>query len=76
MAKDLGVPTREAQTFIDDYFERHPKVRQLLDEIIREARLTPKVKTIFRRHRYIPEIGSRNRNTRHTAERVAVNAPI
>jgi DNA polymerase-1 len=76
LGKDLGVPTREAQAFIDAYFERHPKVQELLEKIIKEARLTGKVKTLFGRHRYIPEIGSRNRNTRQAAERIAVNAPI
>ncbi len=76
LGKDLGVSHREAQAFIDAYFEQHPKVQDLLDRIIREARLTGKVKTLSGRHRYIPEIGSRNRNTRQAAERVAVNAPI
>jgi DNA polymerase-1 len=76
LGKDLGVPTREAQAFIDAYFDRHSKVQELLEKIIKEARLTGKVKTLFGRHRYIPEIGSRNRNTRQAAERVAVNAPI
>jgi DNA polymerase-1 len=76
LGKDLGVTTREAQVFIDAYFERHPKVQELLEKIIKEARLTGKVRTLAGRHRYIPEIGSRNRNTRQAAERVAVNAPI
>jgi DNA polymerase-1 len=76
LGKDLGVSTREAQAFIDAYFERHPKVQELLEKIVKEARRTGKVKTLFGRHRYIPEIGSRNRNTRQAAERVAVNAPI
>jgi DNA polymerase-1 len=76
LGKDLGVSHREAQAFIDAYFEQHPKVQDLLERIVKEARLTGKVKTLFGRHRYIPEIGSRNRNTRQAAERVAVNAPI
>ena len=76
LGKDFGVPTREAQAFIDSYFERYPKVRELLDEIIRDARKTGKVRTLFGRQRYLPEIGSRNRNTRAGAERVAVNTPI
>ncbi len=76
LGKEFGVPTREAQAFIDNYFDRYPKVRVLLDKIIRDAQLTGKVKTIFGRHRYIPEIGSRNRATREAAKRVAVNAPI
>ena len=76
LGKDFAIPTREAQAFIDSYFERYPKVRELLDEIIRDARKTGKVRTLFGRQRYVPEIGSRNRNTRAGAERVAVNTPI
>ena len=76
LGKDFGIPTREAQAFIDSYFERYPKVRDLLDQIIRDARRTGKVRTLFGRQRYLPEIGSRNHNTRAGAERVAVNTPI
>jgi DNA polymerase-1 len=76
LGKEFGVSNREAQAFIDNYFDRYPKVRELLDKIVREAQLTGKVKTIFGRHRYVPEINSRNRATREAAKRVAVNAPI
>lgn len=76
LGKDFSIPTREAQAFIDSYFERYPKVRELLDQIIRDARKTGKVRTLFGRQRYVPEIGSRNHNTRAGAERVAVNTPI
>ncbi|MGH9462184.1 MAG: DNA polymerase, partial [Vicinamibacteria bacterium] len=76
LGKEFGVPTREAQAFIDSYFDKYARVRELLDKIVREAQLTGKVKTLFGRQRYIPEIGSRNRATREAAKRVAVNAPI
>ncbi len=76
LGKDLGVSRHEAQEFIDAYFEGHPKVQELLENIVVEARRTGKVKTLFGRQRYIPEIGSRNRMMRQGAERVAVNAPI
>ncbi len=76
LGKEFGVPTREAQAFIDAYLDRYPKVRGLIEEIILEARRTGKVRTLFGRQRYVPEIGSRNRTTRAAAERVAVNTPI
>ena len=76
LGKEFGVPTREAQAFIDAYLDRYPKVRELIEEIIRETRRTGKVRTLFGRQRYVPEIGSRNRATRSAAERVAVNTPI
>ena len=60
----------------DAYLDRYPRVRELIDEIVREARRTGKVRTLFGRQRYVPEIGSRNRATRSAAERVAVNTPI
>jgi DNA polymerase-1 len=76
LGKEFGVSTREAQAFIDAYLDRYPRVRDLLEAIIREARRTGKVRTLFGRQRYVPEIGSRNRSTRAAAERVAVNTPI
>ena len=76
LGKEFGVSTREAQAFIDAYLDRYPKVRDLIEDIIREARRTGKVRTLFGRQRYVPEIGSRNRATRSAAERVAVNTPI
>jgi DNA polymerase I len=76
LGKEFGVPTREAQAFIDAYLDRYPRVRVLLDEIVRDTRRTGKVRTLFGRQRYVPEIGSRNRNTRSAAERVAVNTPV
>ncbi len=76
LGKEFGVPTREAQAFIDAYLDRYPRVRELIEEIVREARRTGKVRTLFGRQRYVPEIGSRNRATRSAAERVAVNTPI
>jgi DNA polymerase-1 len=76
LGKEFGVSTREAQAFIDAYLDRYPKVRELIEEIIRGARRTGQVRTLFGRVRYVPEIGSRNRNTRSAAERVAVNTPV
>ncbi|HSF19893.1 MAG TPA: DNA polymerase I [Vicinamibacteria bacterium] len=76
LGKEFGVSTREAQAFIDAYLDRYPRVRNLIDEIVRETRRTGKVRTLFGRQRYVPEIGSRNRSTRAAAERVAVNTPV
>ena len=76
LGRDFGIPTREAQEFIDRYFHRYPKVREFLDQIIRDTRSSGAVRTLFGRVRYVPEIGSKNRQTRAAAERVAVNTPI
>jgi DNA polymerase-1 len=76
LGRALGVDTAEAQRFIDAYFARLPRVRELLDAIKEEARRTGKVRTMFGRVRWISGLDSRNANQRGNAERQAINAPI
>ena len=47
-----------------------------MQEIVREAKDTGYVETLFNRRRYLPEINSRNFNLRSFAERTAINSPI
>ncbi|MBF0252502.1 MAG: DNA polymerase I [Candidatus Omnitrophica bacterium] len=76
LAKDLGISVKEAQDFIDAYFERYPNVKKFMDETIKQARDEGYVSTIMKRRRYIPEINDRNNNIRSFAERAAINTPV
>ncbi|MBW3670571.1 MAG: DNA polymerase I [Acidobacteria bacterium] len=76
LGNELGISTGEAKSFIDAYFNRYPKIRELLDRTLEEARETGKVSTLFGRVRYIPEIHNRSFTVRANAERMATNAPI
>ncbi len=76
LAKDLGVPTSEAKTFIEAYFGQFPRVRGCLDGILAEARRKKEVSTLFGRVRPIPEIAASNAGLRANAERMALNAPF
>lgn len=76
LARELGIPTREAKEFIDRYFTRFPGVRNYTEETLEFAREKGYVTTLLGRRRYIPEILSGNRNFRMFAERSAVNMPI
>jgi DNA polymerase-1 len=76
LAKDLGVPTSEAKTFIDAYFAQFPSVRGCLDGVLAQARATKEVTTVFGRVRPIPDIAASNPNVRANAERMALNAPF
>ena len=76
LAKDLDVSINEAQTFINKYFLRYPKVRQFLDGEIQKARDLGYVTTLFGRRRYLPDINNRNMGLRQFAERQAINAPM
>jgi DNA polymerase-1 len=76
LAKQLGTSNRDAQEYINRYFERYHGVKQYLQGVILETRKTKITRTLFGRLRQIPDIDSRNPNLRNIAERVAVNSPI
>lgn len=76
LSRDLGIPPAEAQSFIDAYFLRYPRVQVYLNAQIAQARKEGFVATILGRRRYIAEINNKNQGIRQVAERQAINAPI
>jgi len=76
LSKELDSSFEEAQTFIDAYFDRYPKVRRYLDEQIQQARRDGFVQTLLGRRRYVPEVNSPDPATRQVGERMTINAPI
>src|SRR5262249_36758345 len=76
LAAQLGIPRAEAEKYIRAYFERYAGVRKFIDATIAEVRQTGVTKTLFGRERPIPDINSRNPNSRGFAERTAVNSPL
>jgi DNA polymerase I len=76
LAKDLKIPKSEARMYMDTYFERYPKVKGYLDNIINQAKGQGFVTTILNRRRYIPEVNASNKITKALGERLAMNAPI
>ncbi|KAB2343659.1 DNA polymerase I [Actinomadura rudentiformis] len=76
LARQLGIAVSEAKPLMDAYFERLGGVRDYLDHVVEEARHTGYTQTILGRRRYLPHLGSDNRQRRETAERMALNAPI
>ena len=61
---------------MDDYFERFGGVRDYLADVVQDARATGWTETMLGRRRYLPDLGSSNRQRREMAERMALNAPI
>jgi DNA polymerase-1 len=76
LAKELRMGPREAEDFIDRYFQRYPGVKRYLELSLEEARKKGYVTTLMNRRRYIPELASPDLAVRQFAERTAVNAPI
>ena len=76
LAERLNIDRKEAKELIDGYFATYPKVKEYMDNSIKEAQNTGYVETVFHRKRYLPDINSRNAVVRGYAERNAINAPI
>ena len=76
LSRQLGISQKMAKSFIDNYFDRYQGVKRFIDATVEEARTTFRTSTLLGRIRFLPDIQSRNRNTRLFAERTAVNTPI
>jgi DNA polymerase-1 len=76
LSQQLGIPRREAEQYIQNYFERYAGVRQFIDDTIQHVRQTGVTKTLFGRERPIPDMNTRNPSARGFAERTAVNSPL
>jgi DNA polymerase-1 len=72
----LGVPRKDAQSYIEKYFEYYGGVRTWLDRTIAEAHVNGYVTTLLGRRRAIPELSSRTDSDRAAGERIAANTPI
>lgn len=76
LSEALDISKEEAETYIKQYFERHPGVRMYIDRSLASAKANGYVKTLFGRKRPVPELKSKNSLTRQFGERLAINAPI
>ncbi len=76
LAKQLNIPQKEAQLYIDLYFARYPGVRHYMDLTREAARSQGYVETLFGRRLHVEDIQSRNAQRRQYAERTAINAPM
>ena len=76
LARQLQIGRREAQQYMDLYFERYPGVKHFMDVIRTRAAEDGYVETLFGRRLYLPEINSTHAMRRQAAERTAINAPM
>lgn len=76
LSRQLGLGRREAQDYIDMYFERYPGVSGYMDRIRDTAKEQGYVETLFGRRLYLPDIRAGNGQLRQAAERTAINAPM
>ncbi|WP_116452833.1 DNA polymerase I [Blastococcus litoris] len=76
LSQQLRITPEEARGQMHAYFERFGGIRDYLDTVVEEARLTGYTETTLGRRRYLPDLTSDNRQRREMAERMALNAPI
>ncbi|MDD3813837.1 MAG: DNA polymerase I [Desulfocapsaceae bacterium] len=76
LASQLNISRKEAQTFIDRYFQLYSGVRKFMADIVEKARIDGFVTTLLHRRRILPEINSKKKADREFAERTAINTPI
>ena len=76
LGQDLNITRKEAERYINKYFQTYPKVKSYLDSLVADAKEEGFSATLFGRRRPIPELSSSNFMQRSFGERVAMNAPI
>ncbi len=79
LAQSTGLSQSEAEQFIQNYFERFPKVREYIEKTKKMASEQGWVQTLLGRRRYFPELASTSQmhaQARAGAERMAINMPI
>lgn len=76
LSQDLSISKKEAQEYIQRYFETYPKIKEFLDTQVEMAKKEGYTTTMFGRRRPIPEISSSNFMQRSFGERIAMNSPI
>ena len=76
LSKDLGIPVKEADTFLKTYLDTFPKVDGYMKDRIAHAKDKGYVETLFGRRRPLPELASSNFQVRASGERMARNTPI
>ncbi len=76
LAEDLKISKKEAEEYMTIYLERYPKIKEYLENVVKEAQEKGFVLTILNRRRFIPEIKASNKIVKALGDRLAMNAPI
>jgi len=76
LSRQLNIPRKESQKYMDLYFERYPGVLDYMERTRAQAKDRGYVETLEGRRLYLPDIKSSNAARRAGAERAAINAPM
>ncbi len=76
LARELGTDRKQAEQYIQMYFQRYPGVQAYMDNTKILAAQQGFVETFFGRRLYFPDIFAKNIGKKRAAERTAINAPL
>ncbi|MGN0152391.1 MAG: DNA polymerase I [Wujia sp.] len=76
LGQDLDISRKEAEGYIEKYFQTYGGVKHFLDTTVENAKEQGYTTTMFGRRRPLPELKSSNFMTRSFGERAAMNSPI
>ena len=76
ISQQTGFSREDGARFIETYFNQYPAISGYLETVKQQTRETQFVETLLGRRRFVPEINSRNFNSRGAAERMAINMPV
>ncbi|EKD26986.1 MAG: hypothetical protein ACD_79C00944G0001 [uncultured bacterium] len=76
LSQDTGMQIKEAQMFIENYFNVYKGVRMYIEHEIEKVKRTQMTRNLFGRMRALPDINSERGDKRVLAEHMAVNTPI
>ncbi|MCM1272543.1 MAG: DNA polymerase I [Clostridium sp.] len=76
LGQDLDISRKEAEGYIQKYFNTYGRVKEFLDKAVADAKEKGYSLTMFNRRRPIPELASGNFMTKKFGERAAMNSPV
>ncbi len=76
LSQSIKSSQKQAKTYIENYFNRYPKIKEFMDNNVAFATKNGYIATMFGRIRKIPEIQSNKYLTRNFGQRVAMNMPL
>jgi DNA polymerase-1 len=76
LAQALGISRAQAHDYMERYFERFARVREFMEQTVKDARRAGGAVTLMGRRRPIPDLHSKNFQRRRAAERMAQNTPV
>ncbi|MFQ5736993.1 MAG: DNA polymerase I [Thermodesulfobacteriota bacterium] len=76
LSTELGISMKEANDYIESYFNHYRRVKEFIDAAVEEAAERGYTVTLFGRRRFIPELKSPVESTVRLGRRLAINTPV